>query len=154
MRLTDFLSAERIKAPLEGTNKDEVLKELIQLLPLPDQHHQQQVLKAVQEREQLMSTGIGNGIAIPHGIATVNIKLMAALGIPAQPIDFQAVDGQPVKLIFLVVADENHRGANIRALARISRLLHREDFRLALTKCTSPEEAMKVIREEEARHKI
>jgi len=155
MRLTEFLSTPVIKVPLQGTTKNEVVRELVELIcreagePSADL-----VFQSVMERERLMSSGIGEGIALPHGFSPSSLTFAAALGIPAMPLDFDAVDGQPVTLVFLVVTDEAHTNTKLKALARISRLLHRRQFREALAASTSADDAMGVIVDEEARHRI
>jgi mannitol/fructose-specific phosphotransferase system IIA component (Ntr-type) len=155
MRLTDFLSKPVVKVPLEGETKPEVVKELVALVcaeagvPADDA-----VVRSVMERERMMSSGIGQGIALPHGSSPSPLGFGAALGVPAQPLDFDAIDGRPVNLVFLVVSDEDHTNTKLKALARISRLLHREEFREALASCSSADDAMRVIVDEEARHRI
>ena len=101
-----------------------------------------------------MSSGIGQGIALPHGFWTRETPFAGALGITAQPIEFGSIDGMPVQIVFLLVCDEEHTNTKLKALARISRLLHREDFRKGLAASTSVEEAMQAIVDEEARHRI
>jgi len=155
MRLTDFLSPETIKVPLGGTTKEEVLRELVELTCRgEDEQFCAAVLKTIMERERLMSSGIGQGIALPHGLWTHETPFAGSLGIPAQPIEFDSIDGQPVEIVFLLVCNEEHTNTKLKALARISRLLHREDFRTGLVTSTSAERAMQVIVDEEARHRI
>ena len=154
MRLTEFLSPDRIKVPLVGKTKEDVVRELLDLIPMSDPETRDRVFRAVLDREKFMTTGIGNGIAIPHGILKEGIALMGALGVTRDPVDFQAIDGKPVRLVFLLVSDETHLGRNMKALARIVRLLHREAFRKELTACTTPADMWGVIETEEARHKI
>jgi mannitol/fructose-specific phosphotransferase system IIA component (Ntr-type) len=154
MRLTEFLSPDRIQVPLVGKTKEDVVRELLALIPLPDEETRDRVFQAVVEREKLMTTGIGNGIAIPHGILKEGMALTGALGVTCDPVDFKAIDGEPVRLVFLLVSDENHPGRNMKALARIARLLHREAFREALMNCGAAADTWRVIEEEEARHKI
>jgi mannitol/fructose-specific phosphotransferase system IIA component (Ntr-type) len=157
MRLTEFLSESTIKVPLEGTTKEEVLAELTELLCRGrDESESEAVLQSVMERERLMSSGVGHGIALPHGFwhADGSTSLAAALGIAFQPVDFDAIDGVPVTLVFLLVSDEARIDTKLRALARISRLLHREEFRRQLAESTTAADAMRVIVGEESRHKI
>jgi len=155
MRLTDFLSPETIKVPLEGTTKEEILRELVELTCRgEDEQFCDAVLDTVIEREGLMSSGIGQGIALPHGLWTHEIPFAGSLGVPAQPVDFDAIDGKPVNVVFLLVCDKEHTNTRLKALARISRLLHRKDFRMGLANSTSAEGAMRVIVEEEAQHRI
>ena len=155
MRLTDFLSPATIKVPLGGTTKEEVLRELVELTcPGEDEQFCAAALDTVMERERLMSSGIGQGIALPHGLWTHEKPFAGSLGIPAQPIEFGSIDGQPVELVFLLICNEEHTNTKLKALARISRLLHREDFRTGLVTSTSAAGAMQVIIDEEARHRI
>jgi len=155
MRLTDFLSPETIKVPLVGTTKKDVLRELVELTcRREDQRFCDAVFETIMERERLMSSGIGQGIAIPHGMWTHENSFAGSLGIPAQPIDFDSIDGQPVEIVFLLVCSEKHSNIKLKALARISRLLHRKGFRTGLATSTSVDGAMRVIVDEEARHRI
>lgn len=155
MRLTEFLSQEMIKIPLAGRTKVEVLKELVELVcGSHEDSVAEYVLQSVLERERLMTSGIGGGIALPHGFSPDGTAFVAAFGVAPDPISFDAIDGQPVKLVFLLVSDEDGLNTKLKALARISRFLHRENFKQALWSCSSPEEAMRVIVEEESRHRI
>ena len=155
MRLTDFLSPQTIKVPLEGSTKEEVLRELVELTCRGEEEYfLDAVLKTVMAREGLMSSGIGQGIALPHGLWTHETPFAGSLGIPSQPLEFDSIDGKPVEIVFLLVCDEEHTNTKVKALARISRLLHREGFRHGLATSASAEEAMQVIVDEEARHRI
>jgi mannitol/fructose-specific phosphotransferase system IIA component (Ntr-type) len=155
MRLTDFLSTPVIKVPLEGATKKDVVRELVDLVCRDaDGAAAELVFQSVMERERLMSSGIGQGIALPHGFSPSSLSFGAALGIPLRPLEFDAIDRQPVTLIFLVVSDDAHTNTKLKALARISRLLHRQEFREALAASTSVDEAMQVIVDEEDRHRI
>ena len=107
------------------------------------------MLEAVLEREKIMSTGIGDGIAIPHGKSESVIKLAAALGTQRRGVDFEALDGEPAYVFFLLVSPANVSGPHIKALARISRLLKNDDFKKRLVAAPTPEEIMSVIESEE-----
>jgi mannitol/fructose-specific phosphotransferase system IIA component (Ntr-type) len=155
MRLTEFLSTTVIKVPLNATTKSEVVRELVELICREDgEPTTDLVFRSVMERESLMSSGIGEGIALPHGFSPSSLTFAAALGIPSRPLEFDAIDGRPVTLVFLVVSDEAHTNTKLKALARISRLLHRQQFREALAASSSADDAMRVIIDEEARHRI
>jgi len=155
MRLTEFLSLPVVKVPLEGTTKHQILQELVDLVcEGVEDSCSEVVYRSVLERERLMSSGIGQGIALPHGFSPSSLDFAAALGIASRPVDFDAIDGEPVTLVFLTVSDEEHTNTKLKALARISRLLHRAEFREALAASTSAEDAMRVIADEEARHRI
>lgn len=155
MRLTELLHPQVISVPVSGTSKPAIIRELLELCcPGVGSDELDAVFRSIIEREQVMSSGIGNGIALPHGLSNGVTEFAASLGIAAQPIEFEALDDRPVSIVFLVVSDEEHTGDKLKALARISRLLHNESFRVALAASRSPEEAMRVVVDEEARHRI
>jgi mannitol/fructose-specific phosphotransferase system IIA component (Ntr-type) len=108
------------------------------------------MLAAVREREQVLSTGIGGGVAIPHGKTPHVDQLMLAAGVAPTAIDFDALDGHPVRLFFLLVGPESASGAHVKALSRISRLLRRDRLRADLLASTTPEAFLDVIRRSEA----
>jgi fructose PTS system EIIBC or EIIC component len=148
--LTELLSVERIKIPLQAQTKDDLLRELVDVCA--DAHgieDRADMLRAVREREAVLSTGIGHGVAIPHGkSAAVGVLRMAA-GRAATPIDFDALDGDPVSLFFLLVGPESAAGPHIKALSRISRLVRRDDVRERLVSATTAEEFLHALREAE-----
>ena len=154
MRLTDLFGESAIRVPLTGKNKREVLLGLIEALPITDPKDTEGLLEAVLDREAIMTTGIGNGIAIPHGIFPIQEKIAGSIGIAENPVEFESIDGAPVRLFFLLIADAGCEDLHLKALARIARLLHRKTFRQSLAQSRNPEEAMEVVREEEAHHKI
>ena len=150
MLLSELLERTRVRIPLRGHTKDEVLRELVELaLHGTDPAVANSVLASVQERERWMSTGIGGGIAIPHGKAPDMDRLIAAAGVSREPIDYDALDGRPVQLFFLLVGPESASGAHVKALSRISRLLRRDALRDALTGATSADEFLRVVRDSE-----
>jgi fructose-specific phosphotransferase system IIA component len=141
MRLTEILKPQNIKVPLEAKVKTDAIGELVNLLAgngeLTDP---KKVLEAVLDREATRTTGIGNGLAIPHGKCTGTDHLVMAIGRPATPIDFQAIDGRPVNLIWLLSSPPDKTGPHIHALARISRLMTIDKFRQALTAAKTAQE--------------
>jgi len=146
MILTQILQPSCVKAPLEGKDKDSAITELVDLLAengsLLDRDV---VLEAVLLREQTRSTGIGSGIAIPHGKCSGVKELVMAIGIAADPIDFESIDKRPVKIIVLLASPIDRTGPHIQALARISRLMLDEAFKIRLENAASPEEAYELI---------
>ncbi|HSL69296.1 MAG TPA: PTS sugar transporter subunit IIA [Longimicrobiales bacterium] len=151
MLLTDLLSVDRIKIPLESRTKDEVLRELVDVVADRNASDDRaEVLRAVREREAVLSTGIGNGVAIPHGKSPAVPDLRMAAGTAAQPVDFDALDGQPVKLVFLLVGPESEAGPHIKALSRIARLIRNDDVRNRLIAAHTPEEFLRAL--EQAEH--
>ena len=146
MILTEILQPTCIKAPLSSKTKDEAIEELVELLAekgcLSDRC---EALEAVLTREQTRSTGIGSGIAIPHGKCSVAKELVMAVGIAEEPIDFESIDSKPVTIILLLVSPPDQTGPHIQALARISRLMLDEQFKGQLEKAASPEEVYDLI---------
>jgi len=146
--LSDLITPERIKIPLESTNKDDLLRELVDLATRDDAVSDPgDVLRAVREREAVLSTGIGHGVAIPHGKSPALSELRLAAGYTEAPVDFDALDGQPVRLFFLLVGPEAAAGAHIKALSRISRLVRKDDMRQRLLAARDAHEFYQVLRE-------
>jgi mannitol/fructose-specific phosphotransferase system IIA component (Ntr-type) len=149
--LTELLSIERIKIPLESRNKDDLLRELVGVAAAPaGQPAREDVLRAVREREAVLSTGIGHGVAIPHGKSSAVGDLRMAAGRAAAPVDFDALDGQPVSLFFLLVGPESAAGPHIKALSRISRLVRKEEVRDKLVAARTAKEFMEALKEAES----
>lgn len=150
MTLTQILRLDCVKVPLEGKDKQSVIAELVGLLDaeglLLDKDA---ALKAVLAREQTRSTGIGSGIAIPHGKCGAVKELVMAVGIASEPIDFASVDGKPVSVILLLVSPAEQTGPHIQALARISKLTLDQKFRDALAHAGSAQQAYELIRDKE-----
>jgi fructose-specific phosphotransferase system IIA component len=146
MILTQILQPTCVKAPLEGKDKDSVITELVDLLAennlLVDRDV---VLEAVFAREQTRSTGIGSGIAIPHGKCNGVDELVMAVGIAAKPINFDSIDQKPVSIVILLASPADRTGPHIQALARISRLMLDDEFKTKLENATSPEEVYQLI---------
>ena len=150
MLLGQLLTADRIKVPLESRDKPSVLRELADLLAHATGGEAADILRAVREREDCQSTGFGHGIAIPHGRTPTLTGLSLVAGRSNAPIDFAAVDGQPVRLLFLVAGPESASGDQVRVLARIARLVRRDYLRERLLKAATAEEFAQVVRDAEA----
>jgi PTS system nitrogen regulatory IIA component len=150
MQILDFLSADAIKLTLESKNKKDVIKELVELLVKSGKvNDKKKMVQTLMEREELGSTGIGQGIAIPHGKSDTVSDLAAAFALSSEGISFDSLDGEPVNIFFLLVAPEGAAGAHLKALARISSLLKDKYFRKSLLSAKTPEEVVKIIQEEE-----
>ena len=151
MRLTDILKPQNIKVPLEATVKTGAIGELVELLAANGElTDPKKVLDAVLEREATRTTGIGNGLAIPHGKCQGTKDLVMAIGRAAEPIDFQAIDGRPVNIIWMLASPPDKTGPHIHALARISRLMTIDKFRHAMMATKTPQEAYDLIIQQEA----
>jgi fructose-specific phosphotransferase system IIA component len=150
MRLSEILKPQNIKVPLEAKTKAEAIGELVSLLAANGEiSDPKQVLDAVLEREATRTTGIGNGLAIPHGKCNGAPQLSMAIGRPLVPIDFQAIDGRPVSLIWLLTSPPDKTGPHIHALARISRLMTIDKFRQSLAAAKSSQELYDAIVQQE-----
>lgn len=150
MKILDFLCREAIATNLESRVKKEAITELVELLAKAKKVKDvQEVIKILLEREELGSTGIGQGVAIPHGKTEQVSEIVAAFGISKKGIEFDALDGEPVYLVFLLLAPGEAAGTHLKALAKISRLLKDKFFRQALREATNPEEVIKIISEED-----
>ena len=145
MLLGDFLSPARIRVPLLGRDKQAVLSELVHLATDGSGGQFDDILRAVQAREAVLSTGIGYGVAIPHGKSPTLPELRLAAGVADAPIGFESMDGQPVRLFFLLVGPESASGAHVKALSRISRLVRREPFRQRLLQARDPDQFYRAL---------
>ena len=150
MRLTDILKPTNIKVPLQAKVKNEAIAELVNMLAENGEvTDPKKVLDSVLDREATRTTGIGNGLAIPHGKCTGTKDLVMAIGRAATPIDFQAIDGRPVSIIWMLASPPDKTGPHIHALARISRLMTIDKFRQALTAAKTPQEIFDAIVQQE-----
>lgn len=151
MKITDFLSKNYIKIGLEGTTKKEVLEEMVDILVKAGKvGDKDKVVKALLERENLGTTGIGQGIAMPHAkIEELSDEVLVALGISKKGISFSSLDGELVYIVFLFLSSEKSTNIHLKILAQASQLLKDKYFREPLSKCNTKEEAIDLIREEE-----
>jgi fructose-specific phosphotransferase system IIA component len=150
INLLDILSPACVKVPLAATTKRGVIEELVDMLASAGKVNDAQSLKdAVWTREQTRTTGIGLGLAIPHGKCAGMSGLAMAIGKPREPMNFESIDGQPVKLIVLLASPPDKQSDHIQALARISRLMNMEDFRNKAYATTSSEELFELFRAQE-----
>jgi fructose-specific phosphotransferase system IIA component len=150
MVLTQILQPECVKVPLAGKEKTAVITELVDLLDkqgfLTDKA---MVLDSVLAREKTRSTGIGSGVAIPHGKCKGVNELVMALGVTAGPIDFESADGAGVRIIALLVSPVEKTGPHIQMLARISRLMLDDDLRKKVEESKSAAELFELIKQKE-----
>ena len=150
MLLSELLKPDRVKIPLASTTKEDLLRELVGVVgDAAGIRDREDVLRAVREREDVLSTGIGHGVAIPHGKTPAVDQLIVAAGVSREPVEFDALDGQPVRLFFLLVGPESAAGQHVKALSRISRLLRRDTFRTRLIAAGSSQEFLSIVSEAE-----
>lgn len=150
MTLLDILTPDCIKAPMEARDKKGAIDELIDLLAREGRVRDAVSLKeAVWTREQTRTTGIGHGLAIPHGKCEGVESLVMAIGKPEEPMDFEAIDSKPVRLIVLLASPLDRTSDHIQALARISRLMTMEDFRERIYEAETPGEIYELLKGQE-----
>jgi len=146
MRLTEILNEQRVTTQLTATTKEEALAALAQLFTEDDAElDAKAVYEVLSERERLASTGIGSGVAIPHGRIAQLERLRAAIAVSPAGIPFEAIDGAPVRIVVGVLAPQHHTGDHLRVLARVSRLLRNPEVREALLKARDAHEAFDII---------
>jgi PTS system nitrogen regulatory IIA component len=152
MKIVEFLRPDAVIATLGGQGAQAVLQELCRPLVAGQRVDGQKLLDTLLEREKLGSTGIGEGVAIPHGKVPGLPGLMASFGRSVQGVDFRAIDGKPTHLFFTLFAPENSAGAHLKALARISRIFKNPAFRDAILKAPGAGEIYRLIETEDAKY--
>lgn len=151
MKISDILNESLVVTGLDVRTKDGVINALVDLVgKSPKVLDVGKVRTAVFEREKIMSTGVGNGFAIPHGKTDAVSEIIAAFGITKEPIDYQSLDEKPVRLVFLLVGKDSLVGPHIKLLSRISRLMNKEEFRRKLLEQHTSTEVIEAFRAEEA----
>ena len=154
MRIVEFLDEGAVSCDLKAATKEETIREIVGLLLKSGSIKDKDAPKLVQillDREALGSTGIGQGVAIPHGKAACVSQVVGAVGISRQGMNFDSLDGELVHIFFLLVAPEDSAGPHLRALARISRLLKEKHFRDSLRNAKDEKTLIKIIRDEDQR---
>ena len=153
MKLTDILKESSIVSDLQAKTKSDVLEALASAVvkshPGIDK---EEILKVLLERETLGSTGIGDGIAIPHGKLTNLTEIISGFGLSKSGIEFDSLDGKPAHLFFLLIAPDNSVGTHLKMLVRISRMLKNSSFRTKLMNATSQKEIYQIIAEEDVKY--
>lgn len=149
MRLSELLTPTRIRVPLHATDKEGVLRELVGLVVAGNGSPSDEVLGAILEREKQFPTGIGYGVAVPHGKTPALSSLVVVAGTTPAPVPYETIDGEPVRLFFLLAGPESAAGTHVKALSRISRLVRREPVRDKLLGARTPEEFYRALCEAE-----
>ncbi len=152
MKIMDFLPEKAIVSEIKHQDKEGAIEEL--LTPLVDLGYiknREEILKVIMEREDLGSTGIGQGIAVPHAKSGQVKEIVASVGLSSRGVNFDALDEEPVHILFLVLAPSEATGVHLKALARIARLLKDKIFRNSLIACKTKDDILRTIREEDER---
>jgi len=150
MKVFELLDENFILTDFKSEDKTEIINELIDLYSDDKKVNDiEKVRAAVLDREKIMSTGVGKGFAIPHGKSDAVNDVIAAFGKTNRDIEYEALDGNPVHLIFLLIGREDTVSKHIKLLSRISRMMNKDDFREKLLKVNSKREIIDIFREEE-----
>jgi fructose-specific phosphotransferase system IIA component len=150
MKVSQLLEEKFILKEFKAENKDDIINELIDLFKDdPRVNNLNDVKNCVLEREKIMSTGVGKGFAIPHGKTNSINEIIAAFGKSEIPIDYDALDGEPVHLVFLLVGKDALVGKHIKLLSRVSRMMNSDEFREQLVNANEENEILKIFQEEE-----
>jgi PTS system nitrogen regulatory IIA component len=153
MKLAEFIDIEAVSADLASSSKDDVLVELGSLLARAcPEHDGESITEILAEREQLATTGIGDGVAIPHGKSERIDGIRGAIAVSRAGVNFDAVDGQPVHIFVALLAPLASTGDHLKALARVSRILKDAEVRARLLETGSKEELHASIVEADAEH--
>lgn len=152
MKIMDFLSKKAIAADLKSTKKEDVIKELVDVLLESEgleKKCRNKLVEQLMAREALGSTAIGQGVGIPHTKSECVNKLTASFGLSQKGVDFDSLDGENVYIFFLLIAPIDSAGPHLKALARISRLLKDKYFRDSLKECKDEKSILKIISQED-----
>ena len=151
MQLTDLLHPDRVRVPLHASDKPGVLAELSTLLAERAGADVEDVRQAVEEREAVLSTGIGLGVAVPHGKSSAVQRLEMVCGTTGAGVEFDALDGEACRLFFCLVGPESAAGEHVKALSRIARMVRRDDVRTKLLAAATPESFIQTLVDAEQR---
>jgi nitrogen PTS system EIIA component len=153
MKIVDLIKRDMVVPELRATDKRGILEELAAYMAGRHPRIDRAILSRVLiEREQLASTAIGEGVAIPHGKLSAVSEIVACLGRAVKGVEFDSMDGQPTFLFFVLVAPESSTGAHLKALARISRVFKDPEFRRRLLAAPDGESMYNVVAEEDAKY--
>ncbi|PAU95760.1 hypothetical protein CK503_01485 [Aliifodinibius salipaludis] len=150
MNIFSLLNEKTVLPDLKAKNKAEILDRMISSLEdMVSDNELKEIREAVFERERIMSTGVGKGLAIPHGKASGITQTYAAFAILNEPVDYEAIDSEPVNMVFLLVGPQASNNLHIKMLSRISRLMNNSEFRERLRSCSTAKEIIEAFKKEE-----
>ncbi len=151
MRIVDLLHKQGMNLNIKPTSKEQCINELVDLMDKTGNlNNKEEYKKAILAREELSTTGIGDGIAIPHGKTNAVKKASLAAAVCKEGVDYDSLDGMPVNLFFMIAVPDNSDNLHLEVLARLSTILMDEDFRKKLIECSDKDEFLKLIDEKEA----
>ena len=153
MKFSDFVAVEAIRPNIAATSKEGVIREMTQSLVDAGKiaaNEMESIVKAIMKREDLGSTGIGRGVAVPHTKHPSVNRLIGTVAISQGGVDFESLDGDPVQLFFLMVSPPDRPGDHLRALENISRQLRDDSFCKTLKEATGPQDVWRLLEEADA----
>jgi len=148
INLAEIIAPENVAVRFPAAGRSAVLEKLVSLLPVEGEEIRREILSSVHAREKIQTTGIGYGIAIPHGKAEIEAKIHSAIVLTEEPVDYGSIDGTPVSIFILMVSRPDVTGPHVQALASVARLLGHRQFREDLLACETPEQVVGLLRGE------
>jgi fructose-specific phosphotransferase system IIA component len=153
VRISDILTEDFVVVGLDVSTKEDAINALVDIIAKSDKvKNANKVREAVFEREKIMTTGVGKGFAVPHGKTDAVTDIVAAFAVTKKPIDYESLDGEPVRLIFLIVGRDNMVGPHIKLLSRVSKLMNDNNFREKLLNAKTPKEVVELFKTEEEKY--
>ena len=149
MKILDVLHPDAILADLKSQDKKSVLEELVEPISIITGMEHHELVRVLMDREQLGSTGIGEGIGIPHGKVKGLESMIIGFGLSKRGVEFDSIDNKPTNLFFTLITPDQSTGLHLKLLARISRLLKNDSFRDSLLNASSQEEILNLIKEQD-----
>ena len=152
MKLINYLKPEYIAVGMTADTKEELLTKMVDLASKnPHVLDKEKVRTAILDRERIMSTGVGKGFAIPHGKTDAVNDIVLAFATTAEPVDYAAMDNEPVRLVLLLVSRDSDVGSRLKLLSRASKVMNTDAARRSLTEAKTAEEILSIFRNEEER---
>jgi len=153
MKVSEYLNEDNVLLNVEAKDKYELIDKLIEVASKSGKIlDKEKVRQAVYEREKILSTGVGKGFAVPHGKTDAVNDIVLAFAITKEPLEYEALDHQPVRLVMLMVGKDSLVSSHIKLLSRISRLMNNDEFRENLLNAKTKEEVLEIFRKEEANY--
>jgi fructose-specific phosphotransferase system IIA component len=153
VKISDILTEDFVVVGLDVSTKEDAINALVDIIAKSDKvKNANKVREAVLGREKIMTTGVGKGFAVPHGKTDAVTDIVAAFAVTKKPIDYESLDGEPVRLIFLIVGRDNMVGPHIKLLSRVSKLMNDNNFREKLLNAKTPKEVVELFKTEEEKY--
>lgn len=153
MKVSELLNEDNILLDVEAKDKYELIDKLIDVVANSGKVlDKEKVRNCVYEREKILSTGVGKGFAVPHGKTDAVTDIVLAFAVTKEPLDYEALDNQPVRLVLLMVGKDSLVSSHIKLLSRISRLMNNDEFRENLLNAKTKQEVLEIFKKEESNY--